>query len=77
MPCRSSSDAYMLVRADRSVLSKREVLRDLQASGLTFNSIEIADVEVLHLWRHGASNVAKAGRLRPETAKRRELVSAS
>jgi ketosteroid isomerase-like protein len=40
------ADDYMLVRPDGSVLSKQEVLRDLQAGGLKFASIEIANVNV-------------------------------
>ena len=40
------ADNYMLVRPDGSVLSNQEVLRDLQTGGLTFKSIEIADVNV-------------------------------
>jgi ketosteroid isomerase-like protein len=40
------SDDYMLVRPDGSVLSKEEVLRDLQAGGLTFHSIDITGVRV-------------------------------
>ena len=40
------ADDYMLVRPDGSVLSKQEVLRDLQAGGLKFTSIEIANVKV-------------------------------
>jgi len=36
----------MLVRPDGSVLSKQEVLRDLEAGGLKFTSIEIANVSV-------------------------------
>jgi ketosteroid isomerase-like protein len=39
------SDDYMLVRPDGSVLSKQEVLKDLQA-GLEFKNIEIADTKV-------------------------------
>src|ERR1700739_1330146 len=40
------SDDYMLVRPDGSVLSKQEVLKDLQVGGLEFKEIEIADVKV-------------------------------
>ena len=40
------SDDYMLVRPDGSVLSKEEVLTDLQTGGLEFKTIEIADVTV-------------------------------
>jgi hypothetical protein len=40
------SDDYMLVRPDGSVLSKEEVLADLQIGGLAVNVIEIADVKV-------------------------------
>lgn len=40
------ADDYVLVRPDGSVLSKKEVLRDLQAGGLKFTSIEIANVNV-------------------------------
>ena len=40
------SDDYMLVRPDGSVLSKEEVLTDLQTGGLVFKAIEIADVKV-------------------------------
>jgi ketosteroid isomerase-like protein len=40
------SDDYMLVRPDGSVLSKEEVLDDLQAGGLEFKEIEIRDVKV-------------------------------
>src|ERR1700723_2245732 len=40
------SDDYMLVRPDGSVLSKQEVLKDLQIRGLVFKAIEIADVKV-------------------------------
>ena len=35
------SDDYMLVRPDGSVLNKQEVLYDLRASGLTFQSIDL------------------------------------
>ena len=38
------ADEYVLVRPDGSVLSKKEVLRDLQEGGLKFTSIEIANV---------------------------------
>ena len=37
---------YFVVRPDGSVLSKKEVLRDLQEGGLKFTSIEIANVNV-------------------------------
>jgi ketosteroid isomerase-like protein len=40
------ADDYMLVRPDGSVLSTQEVLRDLQAGGLKFSSIENANVKV-------------------------------
>src|SRR5580700_1654598 len=40
------SDDYMLVRPDGSVLSKEEVLRDLQVGGLEFKEIEVAEVRV-------------------------------
>ena len=40
------SDDYMLVRPDGSVLSKQEVMRDLQVGGLEFKNIEIADTKV-------------------------------
>lgn len=40
------SNDYMLVRPDGSVLSKEEVLTDLQTGGLIFKAIEIADVKV-------------------------------
>jgi ketosteroid isomerase-like protein len=40
------SDDYVLVRPDGSVLSKEEVLTDLQTGGLVFKAIEIADVKV-------------------------------
>src|ERR1700732_1751459 len=40
------SDDYMLVRPDGSVLSKQEVLKDLQVGGLEFKNIEIADTKV-------------------------------
>ena len=40
------ADEYVLVRPDGSVLSKKEVLRDLQEGGLKFTSIEIANVNV-------------------------------
>ena len=40
------SDDYMLVRPDGSVLSKEEVLKDLQVGGLEFKNIEIADTKV-------------------------------
>ena len=40
------ADDYMLVRPDGSVLSKQEVLRDLESGGLTFRSIEMTDVNV-------------------------------
>jgi len=40
------SDDYMLVRPDGSVLSKEEVLTDLQVGGLEFKNIEIADTKV-------------------------------
>jgi hypothetical protein len=45
-PAAICSDDYMLVRPDGSVLSKQEVLRDLQVGGLEFNNIEIADTKV-------------------------------
>ena len=35
------SDDYMLVRPDGSVLNKQEVLYDLRANGLTFESIDL------------------------------------
>src|SRR5213593_4846747 len=35
------SDDYMLVRPDGSVLNKQEVLYDLRANGLTFQSIDL------------------------------------
>src|SRR5258708_36634859 len=40
------SDDYILVRADGSVLSKEEVLKDLRIGGLEFKEIEVADVKV-------------------------------
>jgi ketosteroid isomerase-like protein len=40
------ADDYMLVRPDGSVLSKEQVLRDLDAGGLVFHSIEIVNVTV-------------------------------
>lgn len=40
------ADDYVLVRPDGSVLSKKDVLHDLQAGGLKFTSIEIANVNV-------------------------------
>jgi len=40
------SDDYMLVRPDGSMLSKQEVLKDLQVGGLEFKNIEIADTKV-------------------------------
>ena len=40
------ADDYMLVRPDGTVLSKKDVLRDLQTGGLKFTSIEIANVNV-------------------------------
>ena len=40
------SDDYMLVRPDGSVLSKQEVMRDLQVGGLEFKNIEIADTKL-------------------------------
>jgi ketosteroid isomerase-like protein len=40
------SDDYMLVRPDGSVLSKEEVLADLQIGGLAIKAIGIADVKV-------------------------------
>ena len=40
------SDDYMLVRADGSVLSKDEVLRDLTEGGLIFLDIELTDVRI-------------------------------
>src|SRR5580700_4670704 len=40
------SDDYMLIRPDGSVLSKQEVMRDLQVGGLEFKNIEIADTKV-------------------------------
>jgi ketosteroid isomerase-like protein len=40
------ADDYMLVRPDGSILSKEQVLRDLQSGGLTFTSIEIDNVNV-------------------------------
>jgi hypothetical protein len=35
------SDTYMLVRPDRSVLNKSQVLQDLRDQGLTFQSIDL------------------------------------
>jgi hypothetical protein len=40
------SDAYMLVRADGSVLNKSQVLQDLREHGLTFESIDIDETKV-------------------------------
>jgi ketosteroid isomerase-like protein len=40
------SDDYMLVRPDGSVLSKEEILADLQTGGLAIMAIEIAEVKV-------------------------------
>ena len=40
------SDDYLLVRPDGSVLSKEEVLTDLQVGGLEVKEIEISDVKV-------------------------------
>ena len=40
------SEDYMLVRPDGSVLSKEQVLRDLNAGGLIFYSIELTDARV-------------------------------
>ena len=40
------ADDYVLVRPDGSVLSKEPALRNLQAGGLTFTSIEIANINV-------------------------------
>src|SRR6201998_2406642 len=40
------SDDYMLVRPDGSVLSKQEVLKDLQVGGLEFKHIDITDTKV-------------------------------
>src|ERR1700751_2375339 len=40
------TDDYMLVRPDGSVLGKQDVLRDLEAGGLRFTSIEIANINV-------------------------------
>ena len=40
------ADDYMLVRPDRSVLSKDEVLYGLREGGLTFKSIEVTNVKV-------------------------------
>jgi ketosteroid isomerase-like protein len=40
------SDDYMLVRPNGSVLSKDEVLRDLDGGGLTFQEIELTDAKV-------------------------------
>ena len=51
------SDDYMLVRPDGSVLSKKEVLTDLQTGGLVFKAIEIADVKVRV---HGDSGILTA-----------------
>ena len=39
-------DDYMLVRPDGSVLSKQDVLRDLETGGLMFKSIEIGNIDV-------------------------------
>jgi ketosteroid isomerase-like protein len=51
------SDDYVLVRPDGSVLSKKEVLTDLQTGGLVFKAIEIADVKVRV---HGDSGILTA-----------------
>ena len=40
------ADDYVLVRPDGSVLGKEDVLRDLEAGGLRFTSIEIPNVNV-------------------------------
>jgi len=40
------SEDYMLVRPDGSVLSKEQVLGDLDAGGLIFYSIELTDARV-------------------------------
>jgi hypothetical protein len=40
------SGKYMLVRADGSVLNKQQVLKDLREHGLTFQSIELINVEI-------------------------------
>jgi ketosteroid isomerase-like protein len=40
------ADDYMLVRPNGSVLDKEDVLRDLQAGGLRFKSVELTDVSV-------------------------------
>jgi ketosteroid isomerase-like protein len=37
---------YMLVRADGSVLNRRDVLQDLRSGGLRFRSIELGQTEV-------------------------------
>jgi hypothetical protein len=37
---------YMLVRPDRSVLNKQEVLQDLRSGELRFHSIELGETEV-------------------------------
>jgi ketosteroid isomerase-like protein len=37
---------YMLVRPDGSVLSKEQVLRDLQVGGLTFKSIDVTSISI-------------------------------
>ena len=50
-------DDYMLVRPDGSVLSKQDVLRDLDTGGLTFRSIEMSDVNVRI---HGATALLTA-----------------
>jgi ketosteroid isomerase-like protein len=40
------AEDYMLVRPDGSVLSKPQVLRDLQVGGLIFQSIDLTDINV-------------------------------
>ena len=40
------ADDYMLVRSDGSVLTKEEVLADLRAQNLSFESIELTDERV-------------------------------
>jgi ketosteroid isomerase-like protein len=60
------ADDYMLVRPDGSVLSKQDVLRDLDAGGLTFRSIEMRDVNIRI---HGATALLTA-ETRTVTARR-------
>jgi len=70
------SEDCMLVRPDGSVLSKEQVLRDLNAGGLIFYSIELTDARVASMGRQHLSP-ERAGRLRRERINGRQLTSVS